>query len=216
MQQEDLLATTLAKICLSGEGSGVLKFRSQQHTFTFETLMNRQQMQWGVAIQVPFHGEELIRLDLRQMVKLGRPMVSGGGYRQLKKAFIQQGQRQQLSLIRQQLQNWAQLLYLTQLGQEKNINSKLQWNPRSTGQGQVEQSCWIKGKPARKFVWQLEQSRKFTMFWGSRGGAHQGAVNGEREQFGHYRQIGLKMKSDEQQKSDANVWELTLAFDSCS
>ncbi|MBT7767127.1 MAG: hypothetical protein HN730_08220, partial [Bdellovibrionales bacterium] len=62
MQQEDLLATTLAKICLSGEGSGVLKFRSQQHTFTFETLMNRQQMQWGVAIQVPFHGEELIRL----------------------------------------------------------------------------------------------------------------------------------------------------------
>jgi hypothetical protein len=218
MKDPELLSSSLAKLCLSGEGQGAVNFQGQQHTFTFEGLWDRDELVWGIAVAIPFHGEEIVRLNLQALTSEGGgEVISGGGYHKLRKELSHPEARYLIKQLKDQLRYWAVVIHLADQFKAKARSSLLNCTPVVLLDRQVRQSCLFGAKDKGRFNWRMEQEGELILTSGpkSEGDNYHGVITASDVKFGRYTQLGFKSHSQRPRGKGSLLWDLRLQFSSC-
>lgn len=51
-------------VCLNADGQGRLNVDGHKYVFSFETLLDQREQKWVLAMDFPFHGQEVVELSL--------------------------------------------------------------------------------------------------------------------------------------------------------
>ncbi len=82
---------SIKKMCFSGEGRVHAKYNmAKSNSFTFESLLNLDEMFWLVGLDLPFNGQETLKIDYSK-ISNSKIKISGQFYRRLLSQIKEQG-----------------------------------------------------------------------------------------------------------------------------
>ena len=109
-QKQLLLQQSLKKICLSGSGKGRLQFLSGRYSFGYESLLEKKIKTWSLALNIPFSGEEIFKINYVNADK-EEMIASGDFYRRLKKESLYESKsRYELEMLDTYLLGFSKFL----------------------------------------------------------------------------------------------------------
>ena len=132
----------MAQLCLSGDGKARVTFAGKSHRVRYESRLSK--IKWLLSFDFPFHGEELLQLNLG-----ARVVPVGTFYQSLYQEAAKVGQANELKKF---VQHLGQFLYFYANLDRANCTIK------TVGPDKLEGTC-------RPFNWRL-LSDKFTIWSG--------------------------------------------------
>jgi hypothetical protein len=115
----------LNQICLTGEGRGRVQFFQEKHLFGQESLYSKKEKEWILALEIPIHGEEVIRLNWENALEKTGPKIEGAFFNRLKQVAKKQKRgKLYLQLLNSFFKKYSDFLYFLSLDKsEKELGA---------------------------------------------------------------------------------------------
>ncbi len=151
MAPTQALSNSLEKICLSSIGNGKVTQNQNNYPFSFESLSDPLEKSWALSINIPLHGEEILRLNYKNILE-DRFVISGNLYAKLMVALEKKGATSSIQMVNSYLKNMAIFLNFYQERALLTKNCTLDFFDEYEASG----VCSINDAKKTRFKWKLK------------------------------------------------------------